>query len=326
MLKEPERVANQKKNEEMEKELIRLNEIMEQIDGKVWEEQMSGPQYPTIFIVGAPRSGTTLLSQVLVNYFRLGYVSNIMARFYKAPAFGARFSHLLMGTRLPQENSDLYISNFGRTYDLLEPHEFTYFWARWFGNKNETDYLDNHVFDLIDQGVLLKQLGDIERGQAFPVVYKNLFLSYAIAFLAEVLPKAIFIFIKREPIFNAMSLLNAREQFYGSKDKWLSVKPKEYPMLKSLMPYEQVLGQVFYINKNIEKALSKLNENRVIQVFYEDFCAKPKQFLNSFADCVRYNGYELQRLFDVPDKFEVINEKVSELDEELMRKALIKYL
>ena len=36
---------------------------------------------PFVFVVGAPRSGTTLLTQVIAHCFDAGYICNLTARF-----------------------------------------------------------------------------------------------------------------------------------------------------------------------------------------------------------------------------------------------------
>ena len=41
--------------------------------------------YPIIFIVGVPRSGTTLLSQLLIEHLDIGYINNHIAKYWMAP-------------------------------------------------------------------------------------------------------------------------------------------------------------------------------------------------------------------------------------------------
>ena len=43
------------------------------------------PSVPLLFIVGVPRSGTTLLYQLMCTHLDVGYVSNAMARWWMAP-------------------------------------------------------------------------------------------------------------------------------------------------------------------------------------------------------------------------------------------------
>ena len=49
--------------------------------------------YPPIFIIGAPRSGSTLLLQAIIEVFDLGYISNCHCNWYGAPALaGSSFT------------------------------------------------------------------------------------------------------------------------------------------------------------------------------------------------------------------------------------------
>ena len=80
--------------------------------------------YPTLHVIGAPRSGTTLLHQTLASGLEIGYVNNLIAAFWRAPAYGIRLSRKLGIERL--ESS--FESSFGRTSGIGEPHEFGYFW------------------------------------------------------------------------------------------------------------------------------------------------------------------------------------------------------
>ncbi len=91
--------------------------------------KQDGPGYPNIFIFGAPRSGTTLLSQVLALCLDIGYIDNLIARFWKAPLQGIRLSKILLQDLRRTDFSSVH----GVTIDLTEPHEFGYFWTRWLG-------------------------------------------------------------------------------------------------------------------------------------------------------------------------------------------------
>ena len=113
------------------------------------------PRYPMVFIIGAPRSGTTLLSQLLSSSGLFGYINNFIARFWTAPTLGA----LIYKTVLDHEcrgNSSLQ-SHLGVTENLHEPHEFGYFWRRWFhfGQSHQltADQLANVDWEALAKGI-----------------------------------------------------------------------------------------------------------------------------------------------------------------------------
>ncbi len=57
---------------------------------------------------------------------------------------------------------------------------------------------------------------------------KGMLLNWHIPYLYNINRNFIFIDIKRDEFFNAQSLLFARKNFFGTRDKWYSFKPKEY--------------------------------------------------------------------------------------------------
>ena len=97
---------------------------------KVHIQQFIQPQKPVIFVVGVPRSGTTILTQLLLSAFQIGYVNNIVAKFWQAPYIGSILAKSLKNN---QQNLNISTdSNYGFTNEYEGPHEFGYFWRRWF--------------------------------------------------------------------------------------------------------------------------------------------------------------------------------------------------
>mgnify|MGYP006412211417 FL=1 len=82
--------------------------------------------HPLIIPFGLPRSATTLLTQVIISYFDVGYVDNIIARFWESPIYGIALSNALL-----KEKHNSFSSNYGKTLEISSPHEFSYFWHKW---------------------------------------------------------------------------------------------------------------------------------------------------------------------------------------------------
>lgn len=53
------------------------------------------PDSPCVFIVGAPRSGTTLVYQVLAHVLRVSYFTNVTDLFPRSPITATRYSQSL---------------------------------------------------------------------------------------------------------------------------------------------------------------------------------------------------------------------------------------
>lgn len=83
--------------------------------------------HPPIFFVGAPRSGSTLMIQVITDTFDLGYISNRHCQWYGAPALAERLFRPLRD----KPGSD-YRSEQGATKGEYAPAECGQWWYRFF--------------------------------------------------------------------------------------------------------------------------------------------------------------------------------------------------
>lgn len=88
------------------------------------------PGLPPVFIIGAPRSGTTLLYQVMAARFQVAYSTNFLAMFYKASILGMALSQKLHGGDSSEPNT--FQSHHGSTAGHAGPYEAGEFWYRWF--------------------------------------------------------------------------------------------------------------------------------------------------------------------------------------------------
>jgi hypothetical protein len=109
------------KDADQERFLAELNEFLAPFEEAQYRELAE--QWPTIEVPGVPRSGSTLLTQVITSALDVGSIDNLTATFCKAPVSGIRLSRKL----LPRRNTSSFQSAFGRTMAINEPHEFGYF-------------------------------------------------------------------------------------------------------------------------------------------------------------------------------------------------------
>ena len=188
---------------------------------------------PLIFVVGAPRSGTTLLSQLLAYCLDVGYIDNFTARFWLAPVHGIRLSRLITGG--PQPGA--FESEYARTSRPTDIHEFGYFWRRWLNKHTFDDVVQaaQHE-DEIDWAGLRLTLANIQHEFGRPLVAKNMLGAYHMPRLRRELGKVLFVCIERDPLDACISILDARRKYYSDPDAWWSYVPVEYPQLKDLRP------------------------------------------------------------------------------------------
>ncbi len=280
----------------------------------------SRPRFPVLFIIGAPRSGTTLLAQLLVSCGGFSYVSNFSARFWLAPYLGMTVEKNL-GLR-DERPYWSYRSMFGVTKELMGPHEFGYFWRHWF-RYGESHKLSIQQLANIDTELLLKEIAAMESVYGLPFFFKNLVCGLQAGYLADRVPSSLFAVCKRDPLYNMQSLLLAREEVMGDRKAWFSLRPKEYQSLITLSPYEQVAGQIYFTLKDIEEGLYPSAQARVLEISYEDLCEDPQKEVKRVAQFVSSFGCSIRVDLDaVPKGFKCQNiKRLSTRDFEALKRA-----
>lgn len=283
--KESERRSTFRRNDELERLLTLLNESLvpaeEILTGRL---RADGESHPIVFIMGPLRSGTTLLTQWLAATNVVACPTNLLSRFYRAPAIGAMIQLLLTDARYNFRNEILdfnapidFISENGKTTGALAPNEFWYFWRR-FLPFGELDWLsDEKLFELVDSDSLVEELYAVSRVFQKPFALKSMILNYNIPFLDRLFDKALFIQTTRNPVANVASVLEARKRQFGDENTWYSFKIPEYPELAGLDALHQSAGQVTYINGAVSQGISQVDESRKLIVEYDKFCANPQK-------------------------------------------------
>ena len=267
-----------------------LEALLQDINGSLAEANKkyvegSSELFPKIFVLGPHRSGSTLFMQWLANTGLVAYPTNMLSRFFGAPLVGARIQQLFTDPRYNFRNEILnfnsevnFSSDNGKTKGALAPNEFWYFWRR-FLPFDELDYMPGEELrQKADLAGLREELNALANVFEKPFAMKAMIMNQNIPELAEHFEKAVFVWVRRDPIFNIQSALEARKRQYGDIKTWYSFKIKEYPELKELDPLESVAGQIIAINRSVERGLDSLAEGRKLVVQYEDFCLQPERY------------------------------------------------
>lgn len=266
-----------------------LEFLLEDLNSILWisEKALLGGyetmQFPLILIVGPHRSGTTLFMQWLSNTGVIAYPSNLLSRFYQAPILGAKIQLLLTDSRynFRDELGEFrreaeYKSENGKTKGVLAPNEFWYFWRRFLAEPERDVWTDNELRSTMDTRTMVAELNGMMDVFNKPFAAKGMLFNYNIPFLNSIFPKILFIQIKRDPVANIKSILDARNRQYGSSSTWYSFKIPEYNQLRNLSPLMQTAGQLHYINKAVELGIKSIPESRRMVVEYERFCLDPR--------------------------------------------------
>ncbi|MGH2899885.1 MAG: sulfotransferase family protein [Solirubrobacteraceae bacterium] len=248
---------------------------------RVLVARQTGPTPPIGFIVGAPRSGTTLLMQLIARYLEVGYPSNFVARYWMAPLFGTmRFERRFAAAR-----SEIPLrSAFGGTDGPCSPHEFGWFWRFWAGTF-ETDDLGDTELDRFDWPTLRAEIHALASWLGRPYAFKSLnHVVYNIDRFAREFPTSRFVYIRRDFRYVVQSILECRIARYGTDRLWWTIRPRDVADWLDRSPIDQVCHQVADIRRAIETSLSRLEPSRRLVLDYEDVVAAPREALTRVAE------------------------------------------
>lgn len=248
---------------------------------RVLVARQTGPPPPIGFIVGAPRSGTTLLLQLIARYLEVGYPSNYVARYWMVPLLGTmRFER-----RFAAERGEIPLrSAFGGTDGPCSPHEFGWFWRFWAGSF-DTDDLSDAELDRFDWPTLRAEVHALASWLGRPYAFKSLnHVVYNIDRFAREFPTSRFIYIRRDFRFVIQSILECRVARYGTDRVWWTIRPRDVADWLGRSPIEQVCHQVADIRRAIEASLARLEPSRRMVLDYEEMVAAPRETLVRVAD------------------------------------------
>jgi hypothetical protein len=304
------RTATFKRNQALEDLLHELNTSLAVAEATLQLPQE--PAMPVILVVGAPRSGTTVLMQWLAASGHFAVPSNLLSRFYAAPYLGGRIQCLLVDPRFDHQGEladaaahDVpYRSHVGKTKGMIQPNEFWYFWRRFIPNT-DPEWISPEDEARIDVQGFRAGVAAIEAAFRRPFATKGIILQYNLRCLLRIFPKLLVIHTRRHPFYNIQSLLKARRDYFGDEGTWFSVKPKEYPHLRHLSPVEQVTGQVFHTRSGIDAELAQMPQEHGLIIDHEAFCADPAGFHDTLVAKLAALGHRIEPPYTGPAHFDV---------------------
>jgi len=235
------------------------------------------------------------------------YPTNLVSRFYYAPYLGARLQEMLFDVDFQGEmqiarNDEAFSSRLGKTRGILSPHEFWYFWRRFF-EFGEDQLLEEASFDPTKGVEFIRELRAFQSVKWLPLVLKGMMLNWNIPYLASLYDRSCFLFVRRETMANAESLVRTREEFFGDVRKWYSFKPPGFCSVLHLEPQEQAIWQVLETNAAIQCGLTQLCASQIFEVDYEEFCHDPWVVIEQIGE--RWKKPLPRPDCDLPRSFEV---------------------
>lgn len=273
------------------------NRLLSKLDRK-FDVESDKALPPPLFILGVPRSGTTLTYQLITQQFKVGYFTSLMGYSYGLSNILSYTLRSILGRPL-----SVFKSNYGHTSGILSPSEHAGFWLQWLP-QGGTDghYLNPEKTDLSSYFEFKQRLESILTIMHNPMVFKCLYLDMNVGLLAKLFPYACFILVTRDPVMVCQSMLRGRLS-RRNPEHWWSVKIPGYKKLLNLPLWQQVTEQVFYIESALRKDLNEYAQERFREVNYETLCSQPKHVISDLEKWLTPFGYNTYRDWRAPTQF-----------------------
>lgn len=267
-----------------------------------------------ICIIGAPRTGSTLLYQLIVNMFDVFYFSNYVNNFqYKHPAESSIITYYRVENAKPVP----YKSKQGKTKGMYSPSEASNLFKYWFGSGHPSQLLSSTPLSVQKKKSILYTMNKVYKDIGKPIVIKNAWNCFRIKSLYEMFSAIKFIWIRRDIAHSASSDLATRYK-RGNKEVWSSATTFNWETIQKLPYWKRPVKQQYWYSKAIADSLSSLPKDTSITLWYEDLCRNTRYYISKLGEFCniedRYTDNIIPRLkpsvwVDIPsdDKFKIVN-------------------
>lgn len=254
---------------------------------------------PPIFIIGAPRSGSTLLIQSVIQSFDIGFLNNLHSRFYGAPEL-VELYFFSNNKKVSRHFESIH----GETPGNNGPSECGEFWYQFFRRRPAYVPLN----DISEKNLyrFRRAVNSLINCFGKPTVFKNMYAALRLQPIITAFPNALFIQTNRDELEIGRSLLEVRKRIFDSYDHWWSMEPPNIGKIRALPCEQQVIEQVRSIYKTIKEDFQemKIDNKQVHQISYEDLCNTPKIVMDQIEGFLLQHSVAIKRLPDcLPKNF-----------------------
>ncbi|RME33422.1 MAG: hypothetical protein D6786_07750 [Gammaproteobacteria bacterium] len=256
-----------------------------------------GEAPPPLFILGPPRSGTTLLYQVVTHGLEVGYPGRPFEYLHGMPNLLCR-----LFPRSMRDPEPCFRSEYGSIPGRRAPTEHPGLWYRWFPEDPEQGhFVPPDGVDPSTLSAISAQLASMSLILGLPMVFKNVYLDMVAGVLARLDPPPRFLRIHRDRVEVAESLLRARRR-QASPGRWWSVRPPGYRQWLGRPPWQQVTWQAYMTEELLDRQLGPCAD-RCMEVSYDDLCRDPRGLLDQVAGWLAADGYRRRDTAGLPARF-----------------------
>jgi hypothetical protein len=274
--------------------------------------------YSPVFILGAPRCGSTLLSQLVTQCLEVGYFTNFHAQLYGSPALAER----LRPSTAAAHESD-YRSQHGVTRGWNAPSENAAFWYRFF--RRNPAYVPLAEMSESKAQAFRRSISRFVEACNSPVVIKNLYAALRLEVIEHYLPEARYIVLHRNVADNATSILRSRKKVFGTYSRWWSVEVPNHHSLQTVEPVQQVLSQIHTIYDLIKTTEQTASPSlaKFLHLNYEDLCDQPANTMHQIGQFIPNCEPRATAIQQLPLRFDRRSQHVEDLQVQQRLKDLI---
>ena len=274
-------------------------------------------KFPPIFIIGSPRSGTTVLYQLLCKHLKFGYINNFVSYWPKAPLTAT------MLYKLFYKNPDQIELNskYGNSLNISGPSEYGEYWYRWFERSHKLKTNSKNIKRL------RVEISGLTKIHNRPLIFKNVVHSMRISALNKIFYEPVFIVMKRKKLDIAQSILNARIDLFDDKNHPFSVISSKDQLNPQISYVKTIISQINGVYSNINLENGTLGKSNFIFVKYKDLCNNTEKVLKKIQnELIERNQIVHFNKNKIPDKLKYsTGQKVSDEDYELFKNEIKKY-
>jgi hypothetical protein len=261
------------------------------------------PATPPIFIVGPPRSGTTLLYQAITTALRTAYFANFATWYPQTPVAASNF----IRSAIVHYQSD-FNSDYGEVAGRGGPAEAQQIWKAWLG-RDRTDGAGLSAESISTMRGTIAALQTLLDG---PFIAKDISNCLRIRALDKIFPGCLFVRVSRDALATAQSILSARASYRQDRDcaktenpvdEWLFIDSEDFAPFHDKPYLEQIANQVFHTENILEQDLSTLSADRILRIGYQDFCRDPRGHMQQLMTFAQAHGVHIDPKADIPSQF-----------------------
>ena len=172
-------------------------------------------KHPPIFIIGAPRTGSTISYQIFSNLFDVAYCTSLVDLLYRNFFFGFVLSNALYGSAAHNVLENSYGKAVG--FSPKMPTEAGYLWGRWL--PRDKHFMEADEVSARKKAEIRRDITSISNYLEKPLLFKNLLIGQRLRLIHEIFPDAKIILLSRNQVYTTQSILlmsRLSNALYGS--------------------------------------------------------------------------------------------------------------